>query len=381
MAQKLGTVVVKIGTSSLTDRTTGDLKLAVIGGLAEELTRLRRLGWQVVLVSSGAVGVGAKRLGMTSRPTTLEGKQATAAVGQGLLMSLYDRFFSFLDQPVAQILLTRLDLVDRDRYLNIYRTLHELFALGVIPVINENDTVAVEELKFGDNDTLSARVSTLVKAKWLILFTDVAGLYSANPHMDPEAQLIAEVGQVSAELDQLALGKEGKGNTGSTWGTGGMVTKLEAARIATAGGITMVITDGSIPQNLPKILAGEAIGTKFLPQKDPMNSRQLWIAYGLVPQGKLLLDKGAVRALQAQGKSLLPAGIQAIEGKFKAQSLVDLCDLKGKEFARGLVNYSSKDLSKLLGQKSVRIPEILGYEGEAEAVHRDNLVLLAAVTD
>jgi glutamate 5-kinase len=374
MAQKLGTVVVKIGTSSLTDRTTGDLKLAVIGGLAEELTRLRRLGWQVVLVSSGAVGVGAKRLGMTSRPTTLEGKQAAAAVGQGLLMSLYDRFFSFLDQPVAQILLTRVDLIDRDRYLNIYRTLHELFALGVIPVINENDTVAVEELKFGDNDTLSARVSHLVKAKWLILFTDVAGLYSANPHVDPEAQLIAEVGQVSAELDQVA------GSKGSNWGTGGMVTKLEAARIATAGGITMVITDGSIPQNLPKILEGEAIGTKFLPHKDPMNSRQLWIAYGLVPQGKLLLDKGAVKAIQAQGKSLLPAGIQAIEGTFKAQSLVDLCDLKGKEFARGLVNYSSDDLSKLLGQKSGRIPEILGYEGEAEAVHRDNLVLLAAAT-
>ena len=375
MAQILGTVVVKIGTSSLTDRTTGDLKLAVIGGLAEELTRLRRLGWQVVLVSSGAVGVGAKRLGLTTRPTTLERKQAAAAVGQGLLMSLYDRFFSFLDQPVAQILLTRLDLVDRDRYLNIYRTLHELFALGVIPVINENDTVAVEELKFGDNDTLSARVSNLVKAKWLILLTDVAGLYSANPHVDPEAQLIAEVGQVSAELDQLA------GDKGSSWGTGGMVTKLEAARIATAGGITMVITDGGIPQNLPKILAGEAIGTKFLPQKDPMNSRQLWIAYGLVPQGKLLLDKGAVKAIQAQGKSLLPAGIQAVEGNFKAQSLVDLCDLKGKEFARGLVNYSSHDLSKLLGQKSGRIPEILGYEGEAEAVHRDNLVLLAMTTD
>lgn len=375
MAQKLGTVVVKIGTSSLTDRTTGDLKLAVIGGLAEELTHLRRLGWQVVLVSSGAVGVGAKRLGLTTRPTALEGKQAAAAVGQGLLMSLYDRFFSFLDQPVAQVLLTRADLIERDRYLNIYRTLHELFALGVIPIINENDTVAVEELKFGDNDTLSARVGTLVKANWLILFTDVAGLYSANPHVDPKAQLIAEVGQVSAELDQLA------GDKGSNWGTGGMVTKLEAARIATAGGITMVITDGGIPQNLPKILAGEAIGTKFLPQQDPMNSRQLWIAYGLVPQGKLLLDKGAVKAIQAQGKSLLPAGIQAIEGNFKAQSPVDLCDLEGNEFARGLVNYSSDDLSKLLGQKSGRIPEILGYEGEAEAVHRDNLVLLAMITD
>ncbi len=370
MAQKLGTVVVKIGTSSLTDRTTGDLKLSVIGGLAEELTRLRRSGWKVVLVSSGAVGVGAKRLGMKTRPTTLEGKQATAAVGQGLLMSLYDRFFSFLDQPVAQVLLTRADLVDRDRYLNIYRTLNELFALGVIPVINENDTVAVEELKFGDNDTLSARVGTLVKANWLILFTDVAGLYSANPHLDPEAQLIAEVDKVSAELDQVAVGK------GSAWGTGGMLTKLEAARIATVGGITMVITDGAIPQNLPKILAGEAIGTKFLPQKEPMNSRQLWIAYGLVPKGKLLLDKGAVKALQAQGKSLLPAGIKAMEGNFKAQSLVDLCDLNGSAFARGLVNYSSSDLRKLLGQKSDRIPEILGHEGAEEAVHRDNLVLL-----
>jgi glutamate 5-kinase len=377
MAQKLGTVVVKIGTSSLTDHTTGDLKLAVIGGLAEELTRLRRLGWQVVLVSSGAVGVGAKRLGMTNRPTTLEGKQATAAVGQGILMSLYDRFFSLLEQPVAQILLTRADLIDRDRYLNIYRTLHELFALGVIPVINENDTVAVEELKFGDNDTLSARVSNLVKAKWLILFTDVAGLYSANPHLDPEAQLIPEVGQVSTELDELTIGKGAVSN----WGTGGMATKLEAARIAMAGGITMVITDGGIPQNLPKILAGEAIGTKFLPQKDPMNSRQLWIAYGLVPQGKLLLDKGAVKAIQTQGKSLLPAGIKILEGTFKAQSLVGLYDLEGKEFARGLVNYSSHDLGKLLGQKSDRIPAILGYEGEAEAVHRDNLVLLVIKPD
>jgi glutamate 5-kinase len=196
--------------------------------------------------------------------------------------------------------------------------------------------------------------------------------------VNPEAQLIAEVGQVSAELDQLAGSKR---NTGSNWGTGGMVTKLEAARIATTGGITMVITDGGIPQNLPKILSGEAIGTKFLPQQDPMNSRQLWIAYGLVPQGKLLLDKGAVKAIQSQGKSLLPAGIQAIKGNFKAQSLVDLCDLNGKEFARGLVNYSSNDLSKLLGQKSGRIPEILGYEGEAEAVHRDNLALLATSID
>ncbi|EHC18543.1 glutamate 5-kinase [Fischerella thermalis] len=365
------TIVVKIGTSSLTQPETGQLAISTIAILAETLSHLRRQGHQVILVSSGAVGVGCARLGLTERPKAIALKQAVAAVGQGRLIRVYDDLFTTLQQPIAQVLLTRSDLVERSRYLNIYNTFKELLELGVIPVVNENDTVAVEELKFGDNDTLSALVASLVHADWLFLLTDVDRLYSADPRFVPDAQPIALVSSIK-ELEELQVQT---GTQGSQWGTGGMVTKISAARIATAAGVRTVITEGKCPQNIEKILQGEPIGTHFEPHLEPTSARKRWIAYGLVPSGKLYLDEGAVVAISQAGKSLLAAGITALAGEFDAQDAVLLCDSKGNEIARGIVNYSKAELQQICGRHSSEIPVILGYEGAETVVHRDNLVL------
>ncbi|MBD2195402.1 MULTISPECIES: glutamate 5-kinase [Calothrix] len=365
------TIVVKIGTSSLTQPETGQLALSTIATLAETLSDLRRQGHQVILVSSGAVGVGCARLGLTERPKAIALKQAVAAVGQGRLMRVYDDLFTTLQQPIAQVLLTRSDLVQRSRYLNIYNTFRELLGLGVIPVVNENDTVAVDELKFGDNDTLSALVASLVEADWLFLLTDVDRLYSADPRSVPDAQPIALVSSIK-ELAELQIQT---GAQGSQWGTGGMVTKISAARIAIAAGVRTVITQGRYPRNIEKIIAGEAIGTHFEPQPEPTSARKRWIAYGLVPMGKLYLDAGAIAAISQSGKSLLAAGIKAVEGEFDTQEAVQLCDREGNEIARGLVNYNSEELQKIRGCHSREIPQILGYGGAETVVHRDNLVL------
>ncbi|HEY9657243.1 MAG TPA: glutamate 5-kinase [Allocoleopsis sp.] len=365
------TIVVKIGTSSLTQPDSGFLALATIAQLVETLSQLRHQGHQVILVSSGAVGVGCARLGLTERPRTISMKQAVAAVGQGRLMRVYDDLFSSLQQPIAQVLLTRTDLVQRSRYVNAYRTFRQLLNLGVIPIVNENDTIAVDELKFGDNDTLSAMVASLVEADWLFLLTDVDRLYSADPRYNPDAQPIIYVDKIEnlAELNVTV------GDRGSSWGTGGMMTKIAAARIATTAGIRMVITEGRSPQNIFKVLQGEAIGTQFAPHPDPVNARKRWIAHGLVPAGKLYLDQGAVKAIQQAGRSLLAAGITEIEGEFRSQDAVQLCDSSGQEIARGLVNYNSADLQKILGCHSEEIPKILGHDGAETVVHRDNLVL------
>lgn len=362
------TLVVKIGTSSLT-QPDGLLALSTIAMLVETLSQLRRQGHRVVLVSSGAVGVGCARLGLTERPRTIALKQAVAAVGQGRLIRVYDDFFTSLQQPIAQVLLTRSDLVQRSSYLNIERTLRELLALGVIPIVNENDTVAVDELKFGDNDTLSALVASLVRADWLALLTDVDRLYSADPRQNPDAEPILRV----EHIDQLNVQV---GDRGSQWGTGGMVTKIAAAQIAAGAGVRTVITDGRSPRNLEKILQGEAIGTQFEPLPRPASARKRWIAHGLVPLGKLLLDDGAVRAIRKAGKSLLPAGIIGVEGSFDSHDPVKLCDRHGQEVARGLVNYSSTELAKIQGRRSDEIALVLGYAGDETVVHRDNLVLL-----
>jgi glutamate 5-kinase len=265
------TLVIKIGTSSLTQPVTGYLALATLARLVETLSQLRCQGHRIILVSSGAVGVGCARLGLTERPKSIALKQAVAAVGQGRLMRVYDDLFTTLDQPIAQVLLTRSDLVQRSRYVNSYRTFSQLLKLGVIPIVNENDTVAVDELKFGDNDTLSALVASLVRADWLFLLTDVDRLYSADPRQHPDAQPIEQVDR----LDDLNIIV---GDRGSNWGTGGMVTKLEAARIATQAGIRMAITDGQNPDNILKILQGEPLGTQFAPQTTPSNARKRWIA-------------------------------------------------------------------------------------------------------
>ena len=366
------TLVVKIGTSSLTQPETGQLALSTIATLAETLSHLRRCGHQVILVSSGAVGVGCARLGLTERPRRMALKQAVAAVGQGRLMRVYDDLFTALHQPIAQVLLTRSDLVQRRRYVNAYNTFQELLRLGVIPVVNENDTVAVEELKFGDNDTLSALVASLVEADWLFLLTDVDRLYSADPRFVPNAQPIVLV-RHGSQLAQLQVEPSERS---SAWGTGGMVTKIAAARIATTAGIRTVITEGRSPHNIEKILQGEPIGTQFEPQPQPSRARKRWIAHGLIPVGKLYLDEGAVAAICQGRKSLLAAGIAAVEGEFYPQEAVQLCDRSGGAIARGLVNYSSDDLRQIQGRQSPEIPAILGYVGAETVVHRDNLVLV-----
>ncbi|MBW4466721.1 MAG: glutamate 5-kinase [Pegethrix bostrychoides GSE-TBD4-15B] len=365
------TVVIKIGTSSLTQSDTGYLALPTIAQLVDTLSSLRRQGNSVILVSSGAVGVGCMRLGLSERPRSMAMKQAVAAVGQGRLMRVYDDLFTALQQPIAQVLLTRSDLVQRSRYVNAHRTFRQLLKLGVIPIVNENDTLAIDELKFGDNDTLSALVASLIEADWLFLLTDVDRLYSADPRSDPNAQPIPLIQQ----MDELEALNVQVGNQGTSWGTGGMVTKIAAARIATAAGVRTVITEGRAPQNIQKIMQGESLGTVFEPQLQPFNARKRWIAHGQVTSGRLYLDAGAVQAIRQAGKSLLAAGIIEVKGEFQSRDAVQLCDKLGQEVARGIVNYSSAELQKIRGARSEQIVSILGYGGEETVVHRDNLAL------
>ncbi|MGL5939838.1 MAG: glutamate 5-kinase [Waterburya sp.] len=369
MSNEPQTIVIKIGTSSLT-QPTGQIAIATIASLVETLCYLRSQGHRVVLVSSGAVGVGCARLNLTERPRKMALKQAVAAVGQGRLMRIYDDLFSSLQQAIAQVLLTRRELMERVTYVNASNTFRELLNLGVIPIVNENDTIATEELKFGDNDTLSALVASLVQADWLFLLTDVDRMYSADPKTVPNAQPIKLVS--SDEFEQLQVNA---GSSGSQWGTGGMTTKLAAARIATSTGVRTVITQGKQPQNILKILQGEDLGTQFEPQPQTDNARKRWITYGLIPMGKLYLDSGAVKAISHQGTSLLPAGIIAVEGEFSASDAVKLCNQEGVELGRGLVNYNSSEIEQIKGHHSNEIVAILGYDGADTVVHRNNLVM------
>ncbi len=363
-------LVIKIGTSTLTRPATGDLHISAIAHLVEVIVELRRQGYGVVLVSSGAVGVGCTRLGITDRPQKLTTRQAVAAVGQSRLMGIYDDFFGQFQQPVAQVLLTRANLVERQHYVNVSNTFQELLDMGILPIVNENDTVATEELKFGDNDTLSALVASLVQAQWLFLLTDVDGLYSADPRRFPEAERILAVS--GSELRSLAVDTSSEGKS---WGTGGMVTKITAARIATSAGVRTVIMHGREPENIPKILAGEPIGTQFAPQPQCLSARKRWIAYGMVPMGELALDEGAVKAITTKGRSLLSAGIKSVAGEFDNGDCVSLLNPDGLEIGRGISHYNSNELRKIQGYRSEEISEILGYEGETTVVHRDNLVI------
>ncbi|MDX1977785.1 MAG: glutamate 5-kinase [Pseudanabaenaceae cyanobacterium bins.68] len=366
------TLVIKIGTSSLTKPQTGDLNLSAIARLVEVIVQLRRQGYQVLLVSSGAVGVGCTRLGMAERPQKLALKQAVAAVGQGRLIRIYDDFFAALHQPVAQILLTRANLIDRQNYRNVYATLQTLLELQVVPIINENDTVAVEELKFGDNDTLSALVASLTEASWLFLLTDIDRLYSADPRQHPEAEPIIQVDY--DQIDTLAIAT----SSPTAWGTGGMTTKLSAAKIASRAGVRTAITRGDQPELILRILAGESIGTQFAAQPQALNARKRWIIDHSLIMGKLILDPGAVHALKSGGRSLLPAGIVAVEGKFDPEDTVSLVDQNQQEFGRGISNFSSEEIKAIMGNHSQNISHKLGSDRQTTVVHRDNLVLLAA---
>lgn len=360
-------VVVKVGTSSLTT-PEGSLDQRQLDVLAGEIATARAEGRELLLVSSGAVAAGRSRLGLAERPRDLPGQQAAAAVGQGLLMHAYEQAFDRRGFTVAQVLLTRDDVARRERYLNARNTLLQLLRWGCIPIINENDTVAVEELRFGDNDTLSALVATLVGADLLVILTDVEGLYSADPRRYQDATLVSEVTNITPDL-VAAAGGPGDANRGR----GGMRTKLEAARIATACG-TPVVLAASRPGTLLGVLRGEQVGTVFAPrQLQP--ARKRWVVGHDRPRGRIVVDAGAERALLEEGKSLLAAGVVAVEGSFPRGALVQVVDGAGRELARGLTNYSAAEVAAIKGVHTADIERILGRRDFDEVIHRDNLVI------
>lgn len=361
-------MVVKIGTSSLT-YPSGKLNLGRMEKLTRQIADLRNEGREVVLVSSGAIGAGLSKLGLTKRPKTIPRKQAVAAVGQGLLIHIYEKLFGEYGLTVAQVLLTRDDLIDRRRYLNARHALLTLLELGVIPIINENDTVAVEGIRFGDNDTLSALVAGLVDASLLVILSDVEGLYSSDPRIDPKAKLVPLVKGVDVSIEQAA------GGAGSALGTGGMATKIKAARIAVQSGVPMLIAHSGRDGVLRAILAGEEIGTLFVPEAGRLASRKRWIAFSKEPVGAVVIDDGACKAILAHGGSLLPAGVIAVRGEFSEGDLIELVDRNGKRIGSGLTNFSSQELEMIKGRRSSEIERILGSRNYDEVVHRDNLIV------
>jgi glutamate 5-kinase len=361
-------LVVKVGSGLVAEAGVGPDPTR-IGRLAAELSAIAALPLEVALVSSGAIASGTARLGLKERPRSIPEKQAAAAIGQVALMWHYEQAFAAHGRRVAQVLLTQEDISHRARFLNARNTLLTLLGHGVLPVINENDTVAVDEIKVGDNDNLAALVAYLVEADLLILLSDTDGLYTGDPHRDPAARRIDTVEVVTPEMERLA-GAQG------LLGTGGMVTKLQAAQKAMAAGIPMVITDGRSPGGLAAALRGEPVGTYFAPRADRLAARKRWIAFAIPAQGVLQVDAGARRALVQGGKSLLPSGVVKVEGEFAAGDAVGLRDPGGQEFARGLVNYDAREVALLRGAKTGDIERILGYRALDEVIHRDNLVIL-----
>jgi glutamate 5-kinase len=361
-------LVVKIGTAALSS-PEGGLDEAQVARLAEQIHLLRKRGLLVVVVSSGAIGAGMNALGIHRRPSHLPQLQACAAVGQGRLTAVYDHCFRRHGYPAAQILLTRDDFNDRSRYLNASNTIHAILDYGSVPIINENDTISVEEIGFGENDRLAALVSNLVSADLLILLTVVDGLYE-NPDSPAESRRVLRlVPKVTDEVRTLANGSHSRG------GRGGMSSKLEAARVATDAGGLALIANALQSRVLERIFDGEELGTLFLPAKTRLTRRKSWIRFGSRPKGMLVVDAGARRALVEGGKSLLPSGIVRVEGEFGAGALVAVCDGAGVEFARGLANYSADDMRKITGLKTAAIHALFGDHAYDEAIHRDHLVL------
>ncbi|HXF75170.1 MAG TPA: glutamate 5-kinase [Methylomirabilota bacterium] len=362
-------VVVKIGSQILSSQhgiEEGRLK-----GLVRELAELHDRKKEIVVVSSGAVAAGMTRLGRKQRPKTIPEKQALAAVGQIKLMALYERHFSRFDKSVAQVLLTHEDLANRQRYINAKHTFQMLLASSIIPIVNENDTVAVEEMKFGDNDHLSALVATLLEADLLVILSDVEGVYNKDPRAFKDAELIPLIAEAKGLSQTIA------GASVSAVGTGGMATKLSAAEKASAAGIPTVIASGIESGVLAKVFAEkEACGTLILPDANRMTSRKHWIAYNLKPAGEIVVDQGAHDAVVQKGKSLLPSGLKEIRGAFGVGECVRCVDLDGREFARGLVNYSAQELNQIKGLHTSKIEKVLGYRGSDEIIHRDDLVVL-----
>jgi len=363
-------IVVKLGTSTMTGGTAR-LSPARLVDLVGQMAAVVAQGRQLLVVSSGAIAAGRERLNYPQLPKDIPVKQMLAAVGQPRLMALYEQLFGLYGLTVAQVLLTRADLSDRRRYLNSRNTLSALLGQGVIPIINENDTVATEEIRVGDNDNLSALVCNLIEADLLLLLTDQRGLLSADPRRDPSASLIQEVTQavIPDELWRAAGGSAGG------LGTGGMVTKLQAADLARRSGATVVIAQGSLPGVITRLVNGEALGTRFSPLATALDWRKRFLLAGSHAPGALAVDEGAVRALR-NGGSLLPVGVCSLQGRFERGDVVSVVDAAGSEIARGLVNYASPDLERILGVQSDQIEAILGFAYGDEVIHRDHLVLL-----
>lgn len=361
-------VVVKVGSSTLT-YSNGLLNLNRIESLVRQLSDIHNQGIEVILVTSGAVGAGMGKLGLKEKPKTIPEKQAAAAVGQGLLMHMYEKIFAEYGKIGAQILLTREDMNHRVRFLNARNVLFDLLSKGVIPIINENDAVVVEEIKFGDNDTLSAIVASIAEADLLIILSDINGLYDSNPNTNPDAKLIGFLDKVSEEVEALA------GDSVTKVGTGGMITKLRAAKIVMQSGINMVIANGSVPGILRSVLNFEDVGTFFKAKGTPMHSRKKWLAFGTKTNGKIIVDEGASKALKTKQSSLLASGIVDVEGNFELGGVVRVVDSTDREIARGIVNYSSEEIRHIKGIKSSEIEGVLGFKTYDEVIHRDNIVI------
>lgn len=362
-------IVVKVGSSLVTNDGNG-LDQAAIAAWAAQIAALALQGKQIVLVSSGAVAEGMQRLGWKKRPTAVNELQAAAAVGQMGLVQMYESCFSQHHLRTAQVLLTHDDLADRKRYLNARSTLRTLLDMKVIPIINENDTVVTDEIRFGDNDTLGSLVANLIEADTLIILTDQQGLYTADPRRNADAVFVHHATAGDAALEEMA------GGAGSSVGTGGMLTKILAAKRAARSGAHTVIASGREKDVLVRLSAGEAIGTHLEATQMKTAARKQWLADHLRTTGKLVLDAGAVKVLKAEGKSLLPIGVTSVEGYFERGDVVSCVDAAGKEVARGLVNYSAGESARIMRKSSSEIESILGYVDESELIHRDNLILL-----
>lgn len=364
-------IVVKLGTNLLT-AGSDHLNLKIMASLVEQIALLHNQGIEMIIVSSGAVAAGRHRLGLTKERRDIPFKQVLAAVGQSRLMDAYDQLFSWHDITIAQTLLTRSDLCDRLGYLNAHNTLSALLELRVVPIVNENDVVAVDEIQeavFGDNDNLSGLVANLVDADLLMLLTDTAGLYTANPGLDPKARLIERIEKIDSSIECLASTDCGER------GTGGMATKIEAAKLATASGIAVVIADGREPDVMIRLARGEPVGTYFQPVTSKLESRKRWLLSN-PSKGAIVVDPGAAGALRQHNKSLLPAGVIKVRGKFERGDIISILDSKeGDKIGLGISNYGSSDIAVIQGSHSDRIAELLGYEYGSEVVHRNNLVI------
>ena len=366
---KIKRIVIKIGSSLLTKGGQG-LDIFAINAWVKQMAELRHQGIDVILVSSGSVAEGMSRLNLKSRPKTLHELQAAAAVGQMGLVRVFDDGFQQHRLHAAQVLLTHDDLSDRQRYLNARSTLLTLLSFGVIPVINENDTVATEEIRFGDNDTLAALVANLVEAELLIILTDQKGLFTSDPSLNPDASLISEISVNDDRLEKMA------GDSRSGLGRGGMSTKVRAARLASRSGAATIVASGAVDNVIVQVLQGVDLGTYFVPDIELLDARKRWLVGQLQVKGQLVIDEGAVRVLRNEGKSLLAVGVKSLSGRFERGELVSCIDTQGFEIARGLINYGYNDADLIIGKSSHEFEKILGYADDAEMIHRDNMVLI-----